>query len=656
MVVTPWGNSESLRDRRLRPGPGVPREDVVENQRERLFGAMVASVAERGYAATTVTDLVELSGVSSRSFYDLFADKQACFVATLEALIQAAMMFVAQSVGEAQGASGPAGIRIPEEPAATTDWNEQARRGFAAFAEMIEYHAAAAKMALLEVFSAGEKGVEPLERAERGFEELIRTIAERSPERAGMPGEMITTLIGAHQEIARTRLRRGKLNELAQLSGELWELALAYRPPPQPLQLTGRLPKPQPETLEGLDHAERALRALAIVVAERGYAATTVDEVLKRAQMSATTFYAHFSGKDDAMLAAIDTACAQAVAAAMPAFSRQADWAGGIRAAYGALLNFLATQPALANLIAVAAYTAGDAAIERREVGMRPLAALVENNTSAWVNMPPVVYETINGGVFHLLHRTVKESGAEALPRLAPLITYITLFPFLGAEEACEVANGSGIGRRNGSGSGTPERGAGASLPFQAPLSPTIHKALWLVAGKTAKAGMTPAEVAAEVGTELEIVRSYLGQLASIGVLEEAGSREGEPTYVGPDRPHDLQWGGISTQQSSRLSAEEREGLTRYIWQWIEDDVERAREAGTFEERLDRHLVRVPLRVDEKGWRELTTLHESTLRTTIEIQARSAKRLDDAGERGVEARTVQLVFEMPDDEPDEDRS
>jgi AcrR family transcriptional regulator len=86
MVATPWGTSETLRGRMLRPGPGNRAEEVAQNQRERIFGAMVASVAERGYTATRVSDLVDLSGVSSRTFYDLFADKQACFMQTLEAI------------------------------------------------------------------------------------------------------------------------------------------------------------------------------------------------------------------------------------------------------------------------------------------------------------------------------------------------------------------------------------------------------------------------------------------------------------------------------------------------------------------------------------------------------------------------------------------
>src|SRR4249919_2799781 len=100
MVATPWGDSGALREKRLRPGPGTPRDEVLANQRQRLFGAMVASVAERGYIATTVNDLVEISGVSSRTFYDLYPDKKACFLATLEAIIEAAGAYAAQTAGE----------------------------------------------------------------------------------------------------------------------------------------------------------------------------------------------------------------------------------------------------------------------------------------------------------------------------------------------------------------------------------------------------------------------------------------------------------------------------------------------------------------------------------------------------------------------------
>src|SRR5258708_1082406 len=49
MVRTPWGHSSELRERKLPPGRGTPREEAERNQRERLFAAMVATVAEKGY-------------------------------------------------------------------------------------------------------------------------------------------------------------------------------------------------------------------------------------------------------------------------------------------------------------------------------------------------------------------------------------------------------------------------------------------------------------------------------------------------------------------------------------------------------------------------------------------------------------------------------
>jgi AcrR family transcriptional regulator len=432
MVATPWGQSGELRERRLRPGPGTPREEVIANQRRRLFGAMVASVAERGYIATTVNDLSEISGVSSRTFYDLFADKKACFLATLEAMIEAAVSYATRN----SNGSGESG-----------DWEQRARLGFDAFAEMIAAQPAAARLAFVESYSAGREAVVLIENAVAGFEWLARQMLEQSPERAGMPAEMISAHIGAQQEIARTRLRRGQEAELPGLMDDLWELLLSYRPPPEPLRLAGRAPKFGPETIAGHDHAERALRAFAVVVAEEGYVNTTVEAVLKRAQMSATTFYANFHGKEDAMLAAIDSACSQILAAVLPAFRRAPDWPTGVRAGYGALCNFLASRPALAHLIMVEIYAAGSAAVERRSQTLQPLEKMIGAGFERDPGLPGLATEAIAGAIFTLTYKRLRDSGPASLPSLAPLLTYITLSPFIGPEEACRIANGAGAQR-----------------------------------------------------------------------------------------------------------------------------------------------------------------------------------------------------------------
>ena len=452
MVMTPWGDSAELRERRLRPGPGVPREEVVANQRERLFGAMVAAVARRGYRTTTVADLVEISGVSSRTFYDLFGDLDSCFLATLEAIIAASIAYAVQSAGGRPSSPRPSGVRLPEAPEAAATWEEKARAGFDSFTRMVASQPAAARLGLIEVHVAGPEARVPLEHAVAGFEWLARQMLEQSHERIGMPAEMVSAHIGAQQEIARARLRQGRESELPDLTEGLWRLVSSYRPPPRRLRLAGRPPEPSPETIDAHDHAERAIRALTTVVAEEGYAAAAIDEVLRRGQMSATTFYGYFKGKDDAIAAAVDSAAARLLAAVLPAARRVDGWPREIRTAVGAYCNFLAARPALARLLAIEVHAAGPEAVERRDLALRPLRDLIDAGREVSdAEVPEIAAETIIGGILSLTERRLRSGGTEALPGLAPLATYLTLSPFVGPDEASRVANWDGRRERRGS-------------------------------------------------------------------------------------------------------------------------------------------------------------------------------------------------------------
>ena len=60
----------------------MSRDDVARNQRARMYGGMIEAVAERGYSRTTVAHVIGLAGVSRRAFYEQFANKEACFLAT----------------------------------------------------------------------------------------------------------------------------------------------------------------------------------------------------------------------------------------------------------------------------------------------------------------------------------------------------------------------------------------------------------------------------------------------------------------------------------------------------------------------------------------------------------------------------------------------
>jgi AcrR family transcriptional regulator len=54
---------------------------VVRSQRERLLAAMIETAAAKGYEETSVADVLEAAGVGRETFYELFEDKQDCFLA-----------------------------------------------------------------------------------------------------------------------------------------------------------------------------------------------------------------------------------------------------------------------------------------------------------------------------------------------------------------------------------------------------------------------------------------------------------------------------------------------------------------------------------------------------------------------------------------------
>jgi len=60
---------------------GLSRDEVAAVQRERIFHAMADAMAERGYAATPVAEIIRRAGVSRETFYQHYSSKQDCFIA-----------------------------------------------------------------------------------------------------------------------------------------------------------------------------------------------------------------------------------------------------------------------------------------------------------------------------------------------------------------------------------------------------------------------------------------------------------------------------------------------------------------------------------------------------------------------------------------------
>jgi AcrR family transcriptional regulator len=195
-----------------------------------------------------------------------------------------------------------------------------------------------------------------------------------------------------------------------------------------------------PRDFVAQNQRERMLLATAELVAERGYQKTTIELIAKTARVALVTFYEHFANKEDATVAAIDAGSAQMLGAALPAFRRATDWPHAVQATQEAMFTFGIQEPEYARLGAVEMYAAGKRALEQREAVTEGMEGLLATGYELKPDTLPVAAEAIGGALYALFYDHVKQKGPERLAEMVPLAVYVTLAPFLGAEEAYAVA------------------------------------------------------------------------------------------------------------------------------------------------------------------------------------------------------------------------
>jgi AcrR family transcriptional regulator len=432
--ATPWGTIEELRARRLSPGPGTPPEQVAENQRQRLYGAMIVACDEKGYRETTVADLLPLSGVSRKTFYEHFTDKEDCFVETARRTMDFPISLVRKLVEH----------REPGE--------ERVRETLRALFELFVAQPAAARFCMVESFAAGRRATAVVE---AGVEEIyrlgLRALGDL-PERGGIDETLARAILGGFHRVIYYRLAYRRAEDLPAAVDPLWKWAMSYQVPPRPLRSRSRQPsfpiRDRMPPFAAYSVEQRIIRGFAAVVVEQGYSKVTVADVCAAASVSLGTFYAHFEGKGDVLGAALDSSGAQMLAATLPTARRAPDWKHAVRAAAGAACGFLASEPTLARLRCVAVYSAGPDAIAQRDLsGVELLRTIIGPVFDNLPDLEPLVIEAIGGAISGIQYDAVTRKGPEALTGVPPLIAYVALSPFIGPDEACGIANGDGLRR-----------------------------------------------------------------------------------------------------------------------------------------------------------------------------------------------------------------
>ncbi len=152
-------------------------------------------------------------------------------------------------------------------------------------------------------------------------------------------------------------------------------------------------------------------------------------------------------------------------------------------------------------------------------------------------------------------------------------------------------------------------------------------------------------ELAHEMGTDVKVLSYHVRVLAHAGAIEQVRVRRVrgsvETFYRATSLPR------FDVAGFAQLSGAERRAFAQHIFSLSAANAAASIEAGTMFERPDGHISRVPLRVDDEGWRKLLAVFDRVLEQVLEIKEESELRLTSGEEEATSVVSFATFFEMP---------
>jgi AcrR family transcriptional regulator len=172
---------------------------------------------------------------------------------------------------------------------------------------------------------------------------------------------------------------------------------------------------------------ERLFAGMARVMARRGYAATTVDDIAVESGVSRKALYAHFSGKEDVLLQAHRAIFERIMTGAGPAIDEQADWKSGLRALFDWTLEFFAREPAFAHLAFVEMAAATPASRQLQSESLAPVRGLIEAGIDDTRPMSEIAVDGVIGGLTYVFGKAAEEATGDVRLLRRKLMAWIVL-------------------------------------------------------------------------------------------------------------------------------------------------------------------------------------------------------------------------------------
>lgn len=169
----------------------------------------MAHVADtKSYSEMTVEDIIVAAGVSRRTFYEQFDNKESAFLAAYDEVVARLL------------------TRVEEAVRAENSLVERVRAGIDAFLDFVASDPAVARVCIVEVLAAGPEAVSRRRKAMRSFAEVMERTASVPDGPRVAPALTAETLVGGLYEVVYTRVLRGESRELPGLLPDLVYSAL----------------------------------------------------------------------------------------------------------------------------------------------------------------------------------------------------------------------------------------------------------------------------------------------------------------------------------------------------------------------------------------------------------------------------------------------
>jgi len=166
---------------------------------------MVRVAAAKGYEATTVTDVIEVAGVSRATFDEMFEDKAACFLEAYDAVIDVLVAHVTSAF----------------EASADEPWPDRIAAVLRALVELLAIESDIARMAMVEVTAAGEGARERYRAALARFTPFLEEGRTYSGQGDELPPDTARFAIGGATSMIFDEVRAGRGPDLERLLPDL---------------------------------------------------------------------------------------------------------------------------------------------------------------------------------------------------------------------------------------------------------------------------------------------------------------------------------------------------------------------------------------------------------------------------------------------------